>query len=73
MKCRPVRVGESTAIVCTSNRQPRCSVCGGKYGNATLLCDFPVPKHKSGTCDKRLCFRCATDRGHNRHWCPTHK
>lgn len=56
--------------VCTMRRLPRCKWCGYPGG---LLCDYPVMRNgKAGTCDAKLCRRCATAIAVNMHYCPPH-
>lgn len=60
--------GGRSAIVCRSRRRQRCD-CGRP---ATLLCDWKVPTKKSGTCDKPICWRCATSPAPGKDLCPKH-
>jgi hypothetical protein len=39
---------------------------------ASLECDFPSTKKKSGTCDKPLCTTCAVKMGDDLDYCPSH-
>lgn len=57
-----------SAIVCSSRKRDRCK-CGRP---ATLLCDWKVPKRKSGTCDSPICAQCATNVGPDKDLCPPH-
>ena len=54
MPCLHVKLpGGAHAIVKVANpRRKRCYVCGVL---CSTLCDFPVPEHKSGTCDRACC------------------
>ncbi|OHB67435.1 MAG: hypothetical protein A2V70_03755 [Planctomycetes bacterium RBG_13_63_9] len=62
--------GKVAAVVCgPAPRRKFCSVCG-KPG--ALLCDYPEPGRKSGTCDKPLCATCARHVGKDRDHCPHH-
>lgn len=72
MTCHHVTMpGGFRAIVCTSGRPRRkCSAC--KDRRADLLCDFPTPTRKSGTCDRPLCGKCAVHVGEDRDHCPSH-
>lgn len=75
MVCRSMPIGPEgrlgTAIVCSRAERPRkCKACGEK--TADLLCDFPRPRKRSGTCDANLCERCAVVVGDDRHHCPKH-
>lgn len=68
MTCQPFTLPNGArGILCTRSRRPRCA-CGQP---ATLQCDAPT-KRKSGTCDRHLCERCATEVGPDKHLCPTH-
>lgn len=70
MTCESVGTPGGTFVVCTrGKRWPMCSVpgCGAR---APLLCDFPIAKKKSGTCDAKLCERHAVAKGPDRHFCP---
>lgn len=71
MTCHHVQMpGGGTAIVCTGRERPRkCCKCGGK---ATLLCDWKMPRRKSGTCDKPICDRCSTSPAPDKDLCPDH-
>jgi hypothetical protein len=70
--------GGAVAIVChRGKRYPRCSVPGcGRV--APFLCDFPIPRKKSGTCDAKLCEGhrvqqpTATPTEDSRDFCPPH-
>lgn len=68
--------GGVRAIVCTDGRRGRaqlCEDCGSRLGE--ILCDFPLfdPKRGSpGTCDRRICARCAVRIGPDRHLCRFH-
>ncbi len=69
MTCRtfPMDSG-GTAIVCGLPSQKRCE-CGRA---STLLCDWKVPKRKSGTCDRPICAHCSTSPAHGKDLCPAH-
>jgi hypothetical protein len=69
MTCRHVDIAPGvTAIVCgRSLRRATCQHCGAPAG---LLCDYPTTA--GGTCDRRICSRCACEVGPNRHYCPKH-
>lgn len=59
-------------FVCGRPRPGPCSVpgCGRMHG---ILCDFPVErKGAKGTCDAKLCRRCAKELGPEIHVCPAH-
>ncbi len=61
MKCEPFAVGEGparvTGFICgaRSHRKTKQCACGR---TATLECDHPHPKRKSGTCDAPICDTC---------------
>lgn len=67
MPCTPVNLVGITAIVCTRGRRLRC-ICGAQ---PAFQCDAPT-KRRSGTCDRHLCARCATETGPDKHLCPKH-
>lgn len=70
MVCRHVMLPEGRhAIVCGPRVRQKCVGCGR---TATLLCDYPMPERKSGTCDKPICGRCTTPVGENADHCPEH-
>lgn len=63
--------GGGVAHVRYSNRPRRkCSCC--KDRRATLECDYPDAKRKSGLCDKPLCAKCAVKVGKDLDHCPHH-
>jgi hypothetical protein len=65
--CRPIPGG----FIC-GGRAPRVKCTVPSCQNwATLECDYPVSRRKSGTCDHRLCERCTTKDGDKDH-CPPH-
>jgi hypothetical protein len=73
MRCEPLefydlKTGEITGagFICTSGRRRRCG-CGAI---ASLECDGPNAKRKSGTCDAAICGRCARRTGPNTDLCP---
>jgi hypothetical protein len=76
MSCTVVKVGGTTAIVCTrgERRQP-CASCGR---DASIQCDYPVRRKqpngtfKNGTCDRHQCEKCATEIAPNVHHCKPH-
>jgi len=75
----------SVAICCSRGAWPKhqaCYVCGGR---SEFLCDWPVARShmmgevqdarmeiRPGTCDKRMCRRCANEVGPDRHYCNAH-
>lgn len=70
MNCRPLPGG--MGFVC-GGRAPRvkCSV-PSCHNWATLECDYPVTRRKSGTCDAKLCERCTT-KVNGEDICPPHQ
>lgn len=71
MHCEWVKVGNITAIVCSSGRKERvkkCSFCHARPG--TKLCDYETTPGK--TCDRLMCDKCATNVGPDRDHCPNH-
>jgi len=72
MPCEHVTIENRRMIVCTGRRGRRqCSACKNAW--ASLECDYPDAKKKSGTCDKPLCTECAVKMGENLDYCPHHK
>jgi hypothetical protein len=59
--------GVVRAIVCTRGPRPTCA-CGRR---ASLQCDAPSNR-RSGTCDRHLCAKCATEVGTDKHLCQAH-
>ena len=72
MTCRTVKMPDGGhAIVCSRGKRPiKCRQCG-KPGD--LLCDFPMPKKASKTCDAPICKNCAVHISDNVDYCPTHE
>ena len=62
-------MSDSFVIVCRRKSVKRCLICGylGSY-----LCDYPVKKSKSKTCDKPLCGKCRTNVRDGVDLCPMH-
>lgn len=70
MTCEHVALPNgATAIVCSSNRRPKCTGCGGP---ARLLCDWKTPGVRNGTCDAPVCEKCSTKPAKGKDLCPTH-
>lgn len=74
-KTRALPNGGAAIVKMAPLRPKVCSACSDR--RAGLLCDFPVPTNKSGTCDKPLCHRCAKtvstrDAGVTVDFCPDH-
>jgi hypothetical protein len=70
--CRVIRLANGEAVIVCSRGYdgPRCYVCGDPQA---FLCDYPVTRDGNpGTCDKRMCFRCANEVGPDRHYCNGH-
>ena len=60
-----------TAIVCSRGARHGKRYCKcGTY--ATLVCDWPTPEKKSGTCDNAVCTGCARKDG-EKDYCPFHR
>lgn len=70
MACEIITIdGRSVGIICGRNiRHTKCKFCGAA---CTKECDYPSSK-RSGTCDAKLCDRCATSGGAELDYCPTH-
>jgi hypothetical protein len=73
MTCSSIRVpGFGDVVICNrSQRWPTCSVPGCDR-RAPRLCDFPIPRRRSGTCDAKLCEAHAAAQGEDRDFCPAH-
>lgn len=73
MTCETLDFGGGVhGIVCIrGKRWPRCSVPGCDRP-APKLCDYPVGRKKSGTCDAKLCEQHAAAQGKDRDFCPPH-
>ena len=70
MACTPITLPNGArAIVCGRGPHKRCVECGLP---ADLLCDWKVPAHKSGTCDRPICARCTHSPAPEKDLCPTH-
>jgi hypothetical protein len=61
--------GGGVAFVDGSTSRRRYCGCGRV---ATLQCDYPDPKRKSGTCDRHVCRTCAVSVGPDRDYCQHH-
>lgn len=60
-----------TGIVCTRGRAEWCSAC--QRMRYKVLCDWKLRGKKAGrTCDRKLCYACATRVGEDKHLCPPH-
>jgi hypothetical protein len=72
MRCRVVNLGNGvTAFLCGGQRVP-CSVPGCR-ASATRECDYPVIRAGvKGTCDAKLCDRCAIKGQLSVDYCPPH-
>lgn len=64
--------GKVVGIACARGRAVRCSTAGCT-NSADLLCDWPVTrKGRVGTCDRRVCSRCALARAPGVDYCAAH-
>lgn len=70
MACELIEIpGMGTGIICSRGvRAKKCQFCGAV---CTKECDYPTAK-KSGTCDAKMCDRCATAGGVDLDYCPNH-
>lgn len=69
MTCEHITLpGGGRAIVCSGHKAERCA-CGRR---ATLLCDWKVPKRRTGTCDQPICAACTTSPAPGKDLCPDH-
>jgi len=70
--CETLKTAFGDITICQrGKRWPSCSVPGCDR-KAPLLCDFPIARKKSGTCDAKLCEGHAATQGPDRHFCPPH-
>ncbi len=85
MPCEVRRMPDGSAVICCSRgplpKHQACYVCGDR---SEFLCDWPVtrreigvgrkeyPNEVAGTCDKRMCRRCANEVGPDRRYCNAH-
>lgn len=70
MACEHVKMPNGgSAIVCSSDRRPKCSGCGKP---ARLLCDWKVPGTRYGTCDAPVCENYSVKPAEGKDLCPTH-
>jgi hypothetical protein len=77
MRCTTLKIGETTAIVCS--RPPRARMCRFCHERlATKLCDHVVaradlaPGGNIRTCDAPICEPCSISGGGNIDYCPLH-
>jgi hypothetical protein len=70
-RCRPIIIdGKQVGIATVQVGYCQTTGC---YGVEEKLCDYPVTrKGKPGTCDRKLCSRCAVNVGPNKDYCPPH-
>jgi hypothetical protein len=69
--CERVDLGNgNVAIVCGGHAKKTFCACGRE---SVALCDWKVPAHKSGTCDRPLCASHAKQVARNKHLCPDHQ
>lgn len=72
MACERVNLPSGgSAIVCGTDRRPKCSVCGAR--SRVNLCDWKTPGQRKGTCDAPICDACSTKPAPGKDLCPTHK
>ena len=64
----PAPQGPAVVHVCRRGGAP-CSECHSPH---TKLCDFPLRGSRGGTCDRKLCDRCAVTVGPDKHYCGPH-
>lgn len=71
MPCEHIDLGNGVhAIVCRpGTSKALCYVCGRA---APKLCDYPEPKHKSGTCDRPCCMAHCEHVGEDKDYCKEH-
>lgn len=73
MPCVPFQTKDGLrGIACTGRRGRRRCNNSPCIRWATLECDYPDGKRKSGTCDKPLCAECAVHFGEDTDFCPSH-
>lgn len=69
MPCDHVKLGDTTAIVCSRGRRPkRCTAC---HLQGTYLCDWKLGA--GGLCNKPICPEHALEVAKDKHLCPTHQ
>lgn len=73
MPCERREFGGGIAVIVCGRRpaQP-CSVpgCQRRYEK---MCDYPVTRNGvAGTCDAKLCAKCAVSQGPGKDLCPAH-
>ncbi len=68
MPCTTVKLGDTTAIVCSRGPRPkRCCAC---HLQGTYLCDWKLAS--GGLCNKPICPDPATEVAKDKHVCPEH-
>lgn len=71
MPCYPLidKKGRAQGWMCGENLDiEMCPTCGA--GMVKFSCDFPVGEH--GTCDQKMCLKCALEIKSDIHLCPMH-
>lgn len=73
-RCKPIYddSGKWIGSVTVQVQAHHCKTCGKQAG---LQCDYPIVQRNGarGTCDRWICDVCATEVGHDRHYCPPHE
>jgi hypothetical protein len=69
--CDEIKLSDgSSLLLCGLRAFRKFCACGRQ---ATLLCDWKVAAHKSGTCDRPICARHAKQVAPGKHLCPLHQ
>jgi hypothetical protein len=69
--CDEIKLSDGDSLlVCGLRSFRKFCACGRQ---ATLLCDWKVATHKSGTCDRPICARHAKQVAPGKHLCPEHQ
>jgi len=67
-----MNVGGCTVIACGRSGFSPCSTPGCR-NRSSKLCDYPVVRNgQPGTCDAKICDRCATNVGPDKDFCRPH-
>jgi len=69
--CDEIKLSDgSSLLICGLRAFRKFCACGRQ---ATLLCDWKVAAHKSGTCDRPICSHHAKQVAPGKHLCPLHQ
>lgn len=74
MACRSFNFGDCQVTLCVPRSSAAPCSTPGCHNRHTKLCDYPVTRNgQPGTCDAKLCDRCAKRVGPNKDFCPAHE